>query len=469
MSKYDGCIMHREEMECEPPHPSALHSPTSAYDMNRVHEELEKLNIATDVINKLELQLDEAQAIFRDVQSSWTQRLSQMNKRLGSCIDKSRPYYEARIKVLEAQQEAHKAALRFERANRMHAVAKQQVSLTQESLNRQGTENVDPACLEVLNHHIHRVNEAEVDRLQSENEHKRISQQVEEATRNVSVLQSALKRSIQKSKPYFEARVEFTKVLQNQKSLIQRLEAEIRQKKADYNASLRRLEEISEEIHEKRSLGKRDPGVGSESPGPPCTSLSEASLAQRKAAVESFLAGQEERQSVNVSAELPNACSAALLTQGASIPLAVEAGDPQKGARLISKSPVGIDDVICETAESSSQWTSRECGESANNNSAPFKSQLAACPASQGTNNVSYGLNSGIILLAHELVAQRSEPAQVHAFQFPHEELDVEYRTTPEGLVLSGSSTPPAGSSEVNRTSNESVLPDEQVKMLMDS
>lgn len=38
-----------------------------AKHLNRVHEELEKLNIATDVINKLELQLDEARATFRYV------------------------------------------------------------------------------------------------------------------------------------------------------------------------------------------------------------------------------------------------------------------------------------------------------------------------------------------------------------------------------------------------------------------
>jgi len=46
--------------------------------------------------------------------------------------------------------------------------------------------------------------------------------------------------------------VEFTKVLDKQKELIQRLEAEIRQKKADYNTSLRNLERISEQIHERR-------------------------------------------------------------------------------------------------------------------------------------------------------------------------------------------------------------------------
>lgn len=33
--------------------------------LNRVHEELEKLNIATDVINKLEMQLDAARTKFR--------------------------------------------------------------------------------------------------------------------------------------------------------------------------------------------------------------------------------------------------------------------------------------------------------------------------------------------------------------------------------------------------------------------
>lgn len=41
--------------------------PLDPKHLNRVHEELEKLNIATDVINKLELQLDEARATFRFV------------------------------------------------------------------------------------------------------------------------------------------------------------------------------------------------------------------------------------------------------------------------------------------------------------------------------------------------------------------------------------------------------------------
>ncbi|KRY17752.1 SH3 domain-binding protein 5-like, partial [Trichinella patagoniensis] len=405
-----------------------LSSPTqtmAAGDLNRVHEELEKLNIATDVINKLELQLDEAQTMFRDAQSSWTQKLSQMAKKLGTCIEKSRPYYEARIKVLEAQQEAQRAALRFERANRMHSIAKQQVTLTQESLNRQGTEHVDPACLEVLNHHNKRVNEAEWERLQSEKEHEEVSRLVESATKQVSALESQLKRSIQKSKPYFEAKVEFMRVLQNQKALIQRLQAEIRQKKSDYNTSLRNLERISEEIHEKRSLGKRDPGVGSESPGPPCTSSLE--LAENKSL---------------------------------SLPL-------EKIDRMRFISSLNIEDLVDSVVQSS------DASASATHHRIKASSPaLLIYPLTKNSSSTSNaGLNSGVILLAHELACLSDQP-YLSAFQLAPEELDVEYHTAPQGVSSSGCSSPVSSSKNEERSTatpdlKMTLMKDERVKELM--
>lgn len=51
------------------------------------------------------------------------------------------------LKERRLREEAQNAAIRFERANSMHAVAKQQVKLTQDSLNRQRT--IEPECLEV--------------------------------------------------------------------------------------------------------------------------------------------------------------------------------------------------------------------------------------------------------------------------------------------------------------------------------
>jgi hypothetical protein len=74
-------------------------TPLDAAHLNRIHEELEKLNISTDVINKLELQLDEARAAFREIHTSWSQRLEQTLKKYGSAIEKGRPYYELKLEV----------------------------------------------------------------------------------------------------------------------------------------------------------------------------------------------------------------------------------------------------------------------------------------------------------------------------------------------------------------------------------
>lgn len=80
--------------------------------------ELEKLNSTTDEINRLETELDvhlilfilslvnwkipkvilhsqEANAGFRLLLNRSTQQLKALAKKLGSCIDKSRPYYDA--------------------------------------------------------------------------------------------------------------------------------------------------------------------------------------------------------------------------------------------------------------------------------------------------------------------------------------------------------------------------------------
>lgn len=272
---------------------------------------------------------------------------------------------------MEAQQEAQRAALRFERANSMHAVAKQQVALTQEGLDRQGSKNVDPACLEVLNHHIQRVNEAERERIHSEEEHKNISKIVGEASARVSYLEKELKRNIHKSKSYFEARVEFTKVLEKQKELIQRLEVEIKQKKADYNTSLRNLEKISEQIHEQRQLGKRDPGVGSETPGP----------AKSSPESEKFIDNAE------------------MLKQ-----------------QMEDEIPGKEDDGRPRSV------------------SAPQEAKLEPQPAAASVAATRY--SSGVILLASELSAYDwiKEDVRSKAFSFPPEDLDMQYKTVPEGV-----------------------------------
>ncbi|CAD6189115.1 unnamed protein product [Caenorhabditis auriculariae] len=207
--------------------------------LNLIHEELEKLNIATDIINKLEVLLDGARATFRETQ--------------GTChIAKARPYYELRSEERKLREESQKAAERFERATSLLAVAKQQVSLTQDSLSRQST--VLPECLEVLNHHIQRVSEAEEERMGAEALHAAKAHAMLQLVEKIRKIEKENRSSIKKSRKYFEKRLEFTLILESQKEQILRLEKEVRQKKNDYTTSLRNLERISDQIHEERSL-----------------------------------------------------------------------------------------------------------------------------------------------------------------------------------------------------------------------
>uniref|UniRef100_A0A915BGC5 SH3 domain-binding protein 5-like protein n=1 Tax=Parascaris univalens TaxID=6257 RepID=A0A915BGC5_PARUN len=363
--------------------------PLDPKHLNRVHEELEKLNIATDVINKLELQLDEARAKFRQIQTTWSQKLNELSKKYGSAIEKGRPYYEAKLEERRLLEEAQNAAIRFERANSMHAVAKQQVKLTQDSLNRQKT--IEPECLEVLNHHIQRVNEAEAERIAAEELHRSVSARMAETTLRIAAIQKENSRAIKKSRHYFEQRVEFTRILEQQKSLIFSLESEVRQKKFDYTTSLRNLEQISDAIHEERSLSsmKREAGVGSESPDPPPSEALRDERAKRRAEEEE----ERRRRAANDSR------------------LALE-GIRSKLDQLTMECDKTIDPSM-------------------------FDDELTT-EGMKGHQSRPVSLGSGVILLAQQLIRPHEKSAkQSRAITLSSDISDFRYQTTlPEGVAL---------------------------------
>uniref|UniRef100_A0A8R1IGN7 Guanine nucleotide exchange factor rei n=1 Tax=Caenorhabditis japonica TaxID=281687 RepID=A0A8R1IGN7_CAEJA len=232
------------------------HPPLETRHLNMIHEELEKLNISTDVINKMEVQLDLARADFRETQVQWSEKLKELSKQYSSQITKARPFYELKIKERELRNESQKAAERFERATSILCIAKEQVSLTQDSLSRQTT--VLPECLEVLNHHITRVREIEEERMLAESCHASKATSMMQLSEKIRAMEKENRSAIKKSRLYFEKRLEFTKILEAQKNTILCLEAEVRQKKNDYTTSLRNLEQISDRIHEERSSGSNE-------------------------------------------------------------------------------------------------------------------------------------------------------------------------------------------------------------------
>lgn len=151
------------------------------------------------MINKLERELDDSRNGFRTLLSESSNRLKILADKLGSAVEKSRPYYDARIKAKELQNETQKAVLKYERAMSAAAAAKEMVKLSEEGLVQEGR-TFDPTWQEMLNHATARVNAAEEERIQSEGEHRRTSIVYMEAEKTVQILHAHLKKSIEKSR-----------------------------------------------------------------------------------------------------------------------------------------------------------------------------------------------------------------------------------------------------------------------------
>lgn len=233
----------------------------------RIQIELEKLNNATDEINRLETELDEANTNFRLLLNNSTHRLKLSAKKLGSCIEKARPYYEALEVAKQAQLECQKAAVQYQRANEIHQAAKETVALAEQRfLSKQHEWQFDNAWQEMLNHATLKVMEAEAQKAESGREHQQRATLFHSAERKVQQLEQRLKRNIIKSRPYFEEKEACQQMLMEQKTRVESLQSAVSAAKRAYALSLRSLECISEEIHHRRQCpsGKREPGVGAE-------------------------------------------------------------------------------------------------------------------------------------------------------------------------------------------------------------
>ncbi|KAM7344503.1 SH3 domain-binding protein parcas [Cochliomyia hominivorax] len=250
----------------------------------RIKIELENLNTATDEINKLEIELEEANSTFRILMNESTRRLKLSSKKLGSCIDKARPYYEALDKAREAQIECQKAAVKFQRANEIHAAAKETVALAEQRFMSNSHEwQFDNAWQEMLNHATQKVMDAEKQKADCHAEHQRRTRIFHAAEQKVQQLEERFRRSITKSRPYFEEKQICQDQLQTQKNRIEELQQQVQVAKSTYATALRNLERISDDIHRQRGdypqllntppPGPREPGVGAELNSPTSTTM----------------------------------------------------------------------------------------------------------------------------------------------------------------------------------------------------
>ncbi|XP_056277232.1 SH3 domain-binding protein 5-like [Pseudoliparis swirei] len=237
----------------------------------RIQGELEKLNQSTDDINRWESELEDCRQRFRAVLVEATVKLDEQVKRIGRAVDDSKPYWEARKIARQAQVEAQKATQEFQRAVEILRAAKETIALAEERLLEEDSRQFDSAWQEMLNHATKRVMEAEQARTSGEAEHKKTAADYNSCVGRMRQLEKKHKRSINKSRPYFELKAKYYLQLEQLKRHVDERQAKLLAAKADYRATLRNLEGISEEIHAQRrslAMGAREQGVGAEGDGP---------------------------------------------------------------------------------------------------------------------------------------------------------------------------------------------------------
>ncbi|KAH8262254.1 hypothetical protein KR026_009350 [Drosophila bipectinata] len=241
----------------------------------RVQVELEKLNTATDNINRYEVELDEAKCEFKRLLAESVVRIKASAHKLGNSIDAAKPYYESRIYAAQLAKETQQAAAGHEKAKSIHAAAKEMVYLAEQGLGEKAT--LDTACQEMLSHAASKVNQSQLEVTDTRNTLKMCQLKLEVANNRVGKLQGQLKQALRASRlqlksnllllryfsimhalyctlcsPYYETRANYNGLLKAQKTRINELEAKVSAAKLTYNEALKNLEQISEDIHRQR-------------------------------------------------------------------------------------------------------------------------------------------------------------------------------------------------------------------------
>lgn len=242
----------------------------------RIEDKLEELNSWTERINGLETQFEAANSVFRSFLTEYSDKLKAFAKKIGSkSIQEARAYYECKDRAAIAQARCQKTVVAYEKACHMLIQAKGEIELTERkfqvkkesmftssSSKRRSSSptgmsrahDFDVLWQEMLNQATTKLQEAEQLKRCSREAHEQSMKEFMVAEDELSKLERRLKSVIKKTQPYFDESFKFKQHLLKIKEEIEQLNRKIVTSKSFYATTLKDLEGISEEIHQRRGL-----------------------------------------------------------------------------------------------------------------------------------------------------------------------------------------------------------------------
>jgi hypothetical protein len=162
----------------------------------RIQIELERLNKSSAEINKMENELEDAKQLFINSRQRQLQRLEYLQKKLGTCITKAKPYYEAVEKTEKIQLEAQKTVQEYQKANSMYKTAKETLTVAENNLI---SGEIPDAWQEHLSSTITKINISKKIVDQAEENHRIKTCEYQNSEQNCQLLEKDLKKHITKS------------------------------------------------------------------------------------------------------------------------------------------------------------------------------------------------------------------------------------------------------------------------------
>ena len=222
----------------------------------RVGDALDELNDSMTECNALENELQQARKARGRAQQAAKDRLGALTKKLSSSVMTAVPVFHKRALARLYQARSIEALRAYETAHDAHERAKERNdALERDLVASSGKVDIDlmEACAEATRE----VTETAAMKARASEVHERNTRRAVEATTEAAGLERSRRGAVKKALPYFNAKTQGERECEDADERVRALKLSVRQAKARYDAALRALNEISEEVHARRQAHKR--------------------------------------------------------------------------------------------------------------------------------------------------------------------------------------------------------------------
>jgi len=221
----------------------------------RVGDALNELNDSMTECNALENALHVAKRARDEVRVTARERLDRVSAAMSTSVKTALPVFHKRALARLYQARSIEALRAYEDAHDAHELAKQRNDeLEQDLLASSG--RVDIELMEACADAMRDVAETAAVKARAVATHELNTRRAVQATTDAAGLEKSRRGAVAKAQPYFAAKTAGEIECAAADADVARRKLAVRQAKARYDAALRALNEISEEVHARRAAAK---------------------------------------------------------------------------------------------------------------------------------------------------------------------------------------------------------------------